>query len=182
MTDQYHLFTKHGRHNRCAHVLQGCVRVAAAKNFFVGAFDAFGEQLSVFTFILSGARTFTYDVINRLTDVTTTDTGTTTYEYDAASQSYWLPDEHANWLTRDSEDGNFAVFMQYIPMMGTVEEELVACFERGGWVRRFAPVLPYAGVVVAWRLIWTNLGYGIHGIGLYVDPVNEPLRYLSCRV
>ena len=55
-------------------------------------------------------------------------------EYDAASRTYWLPDEHANWLTRASEDGNIAVFMQYIPMMGTVEDELVTCFEQGGGV------------------------------------------------
>ncbi|UCH40014.1 MAG: class I SAM-dependent methyltransferase [Gammaproteobacteria bacterium] len=55
-------------------------------------------------------------------------------EYDAASRTYWLPGEHANWLTRESEDGNIAVFMQYIPMMGTVEDELVTCFEQGGGV------------------------------------------------
>jgi len=55
-------------------------------------------------------------------------------EYQADTKTYSLPDEHANWLTRQSTDGNISVFAQYIPMMGTVEDELVDCFKRGGGV------------------------------------------------
>ncbi len=55
-------------------------------------------------------------------------------DYDPAGRSYLLPDEHANWLTRQSSDGNIAVFAQYIPMMGTVEDDIVHCFEHGGGV------------------------------------------------
>jgi 2-polyprenyl-3-methyl-5-hydroxy-6-metoxy-1,4-benzoquinol methylase len=55
-------------------------------------------------------------------------------EYDADSKTYKLPDEHANWLTRQSTDGNISVFAQYIPMMSTVEDEIVHCFKHGGGV------------------------------------------------
>jgi len=37
---------------------------------------------------------------------------------------------------------------------------------------------PYAVTVVTWRVVWTALGYGTDGIGLYVDPLREPLAFL----
>ncbi|UCE59290.1 MAG: hypothetical protein JSU63_17835 [Phycisphaerales bacterium] len=50
--------------------------------------------------------------------------------------------------------------------------------DRASWRRRLAVLLPYAVVVVGWRLAWTQLGYGVWGLGLYVDPLAEPLLYL----
>ncbi|MFO7603215.1 MAG: class I SAM-dependent methyltransferase [Gammaproteobacteria bacterium] len=55
-------------------------------------------------------------------------------DYQPREQTYYLPAEHANWLTRRSSDGNIAVFAQYIPIMGTVEDDIVACFKSGGGV------------------------------------------------
>lgn len=55
-------------------------------------------------------------------------------DYLPESKTYSLPQEHANWLTRQSRDGNISVFAQYIPMMGTVEDEIVDCFRNGGGV------------------------------------------------
>jgi hypothetical protein len=46
------------------------------------------------------------------------------------------------------------------------------------WRRRLISMIPYIGIVIVWRLVWLHLGYGIVNIGLYVDPVSEPLRYL----
>jgi len=54
--------------------------------------------------------------------------------YHPQEKTYALPDEHANWLTRRSTDGNIAVFAQYIPIMGTVEDAIVDCFQHGGGV------------------------------------------------
>ncbi len=45
--------------------------------------------------------------------------------------------------------------------------------------RRVAALLPYAAVVTGWRMVWSHLGYGVMGIGLYVDPLREPLKYLA---
>jgi hypothetical protein len=56
---------------------------------------------------------------------------------------------------------------------------------RGGGVpvaRRLLTLAPYAIVLVVWRLIWSGLGYGVAGVGFYVDPLREPLRYLAAVV
>jgi 2-polyprenyl-3-methyl-5-hydroxy-6-metoxy-1,4-benzoquinol methylase len=47
---------------------------------------------------------------------------------------YFLPAEHASLLTRSAEKDNFAVFTQYISMMGNVEDKIVDCFNNGGGV------------------------------------------------
>ena len=54
--------------------------------------------------------------------------------YQPEHKTYQLPDEHATYLTRHSNEGNIAVFAQYIPMMGTVEDDIVHCFQHGGGV------------------------------------------------
>ncbi|MBM4259788.1 MAG: methyltransferase domain-containing protein [Deltaproteobacteria bacterium] len=54
--------------------------------------------------------------------------------YDAASDSYKLPPEHAASLTRAATPNNMAMFMQYIPLLGAVEDAIVECFRHGGGV------------------------------------------------
>jgi hypothetical protein len=51
--------------------------------------------------------------------------------------------------------------------------------DQGKWQRRVMSLAPYVAVVIVWRLLWTHLGYGVSGIGGYIDPVREPLRYMS---
>lgn len=53
--------------------------------------------------------------------------------YFPETQTYQLPTEHAAYLT-DEGEYNFASAMQFIPVMGNVETELVECFEKGGGV------------------------------------------------
>ena len=53
------------------------------------------------------------------------------------------------------------------------------CIDRDRFVRRFAALVPYAAVVIFWRILWTYLGYGVAHIGCYADPLGEPLRYIS---
>lgn len=53
-------------------------------------------------------------------------------DYDPASQTYRLPAEHARFLTRDSVPNNLAATAQYIPVIATVESDLVGCFRNGG--------------------------------------------------
>ena len=55
-------------------------------------------------------------------------------DYHPHDRTYSLPDEHASWLTRGSTEGNISVFAQYIPMMGTVEDDIIDCFRNGGGV------------------------------------------------
>ena len=55
-------------------------------------------------------------------------------DYDPRDGTYALPREHAAFLTRAATPANLAVFAQYIPLLGTVEDDVVACFREGGGV------------------------------------------------
>jgi hypothetical protein len=54
--------------------------------------------------------------------------------------------------------------------------------ERGSPVRRVLPILPYALVVVVWRLVYDHFGYGISGSGLYLDPGRDPVAFAGALV
>jgi hypothetical protein len=49
--------------------------------------------------------------------------------------------------------------------------------ERGAWAR-VGPLLPYVGIVVIWRVIYTQLDLGPHASGLYVDPGDDLLAFV----
>ena len=53
---------------------------------------------------------------------------------DSTSTHYSLPQEHAASLTRAAAADNLAVFTQYIAMMGSLEDEIMECFTKGGGV------------------------------------------------
>lgn len=55
-------------------------------------------------------------------------------EYDPRSEHYRLPEEHAAFLTRRAAPNNMAAFAQYVPQLGSVEDEIVECFRNGGGV------------------------------------------------
>ncbi|WP_194815036.1 class I SAM-dependent methyltransferase [Nocardia sp. XZ_19_385] len=55
-------------------------------------------------------------------------------DYEAGTQTFALPPEHAAALTRAAGPENIASFAQYIPMAATVEAEVVDCFRNGGGV------------------------------------------------
>jgi 2-polyprenyl-3-methyl-5-hydroxy-6-metoxy-1,4-benzoquinol methylase len=55
-------------------------------------------------------------------------------DYNPEGKTYSLPAEHAAFLTRDAGPDNLAFFMQYIPLMGIVEKEVVEAFRNGGGV------------------------------------------------
>jgi SAM-dependent methyltransferase len=55
-------------------------------------------------------------------------------EYEPGPARYTLPREHAASLTRAAGADNAAVFAQYIGVLGSVEDDIVACFTAGGGV------------------------------------------------
>ena len=55
-------------------------------------------------------------------------------EYDPATERYALPPEHAAFLTRAAGADNFAHLMQYFPLIGRVEPQVVDAFRNGGGV------------------------------------------------
>ncbi len=56
-------------------------------------------------------------------------------DYDATTREYRLPAEHAACLTRGGTLGNLAVYAQTIPLMGAVQERILACFATGEGLR-----------------------------------------------
>jgi 2-polyprenyl-3-methyl-5-hydroxy-6-metoxy-1,4-benzoquinol methylase len=55
-------------------------------------------------------------------------------EYNPDHNTYSLPLEHAEFLTRAASPNNIAAFAQYIPLLGTVEDPIIDCFYKGGGV------------------------------------------------
>jgi SAM-dependent methyltransferase len=53
-------------------------------------------------------------------------------EYDPKRKQYWLPAEHAASLTAGAPLGNYAIFAQLPPILGSAQEELIEHFENGG--------------------------------------------------
>jgi len=52
-------------------------------------------------------------------------------DYDPAHRLYWLPPEHAACLTRTAPLGNFAVYGQFVALMGAMQDRVLDCFENG---------------------------------------------------
>jgi SAM-dependent methyltransferase len=55
-------------------------------------------------------------------------------EHDPKAGAYSLPAEHAASLKRGASAGNLAVFAQYVPLLGSVEDHIVTCFREGDGV------------------------------------------------
>ena len=54
--------------------------------------------------------------------------------YDGELGTYQLPAEHAALLTRAAGVGNMAALTQFVAMLGSVEQDIVTCFRKGGGV------------------------------------------------
>src|ERR687894_1691193 len=53
-------------------------------------------------------------------------------EHDPEEGTYYLPEEHAAFLTRAASPDNIAAFTQYIPLLGSVEDGIIESFKNGG--------------------------------------------------
>src|SRR5439155_6623597 len=51
--------------------------------------------------------------------------------------------------------------------------------DRGRVRERFLALAPYAVIVVAWRVLYGHLGYGVAGSGIYLDPGSQPVEFLT---
>lgn len=54
--------------------------------------------------------------------------------YNPTNQTYYLPTEHAAFLTQAASPNNMAVFAQFIPILAQVEDQILKCFSQGGGV------------------------------------------------
>lgn len=51
--------------------------------------------------------------------------------------------------------------------------------DAGAIFSRFQSTLPYVSIIAVWRIVYTQLGYGVYDISLYIDPLREPIRFMS---
>ncbi len=79
-------------------------------------------------------------------------------EHDPAAGTYWLPAEHAAFTTRAAGPNNFAEFMQFIALLGDVEQQVIECFRNGGGV-------PYAEYPRFQKLMAENSA-AVHDVAL----------------
>jgi hypothetical protein len=45
--------------------------------------------------------------------------------------------------------------------------------------RRFLTLVPYGLLLIIWALVRGSLGYGVANLGFYVDPIQEPARFVT---
>lgn len=48
--------------------------------------------------------------------------------------------------------------------------------------QRFLTLVPYGIVLVVWRVVRGMLGYGVEHMGLYIDPITDPVRFAGALV
>jgi hypothetical protein len=53
-----------------------------------------------------------------------------------------------------------------------------ACFiDRSPWRSRIVSLVPYAVIIVIWRILYSMLGYGVTASSFYTDPVADPVGF-----
>jgi hypothetical protein len=95
---------------------------------------------------------------------------------------------HHRWRSSDWRAGAVLSMLFLSASLLSAEAGISTCgylaayallMERAKWSRRFASLIPYAVVVVVWRISWSHLGYGLANVGGYIDPLSEPVRYMA---
>lgn len=164
-------------------------------NFDTGAAEAFGERMletlnaGALSLMLSvGHRTGLFDTLAGMPPATSREiadaaglderyvrewlgamvTGRVV-DVEAGSGTYRLPPEHAASLTRAASPANMAVTCQWIPLLGSVESEIVDCFRNGGGVpyasyERFHQVMAEESDQTVVAAIVDDILPGIEGI------------------
>ena len=51
--------------------------------------------------------------------------------------------------------------------------------DREHWSSRIKRILPFILITVIWRLVYSGLGYGASGTLLYIDPILDPVDFMS---
>ncbi|HSN26758.1 MAG TPA: hypothetical protein VLT45_10745, partial [Kofleriaceae bacterium] len=54
--------------------------------------------------------------------------------------------------------------------------------DRAPWRDRIVALAPYGILLVAWRIAYAHMGYGVAGSGIYLDPGAGPLAFLGAAV
>jgi hypothetical protein len=95
---------------------------------------------------------------------------------------------HDRWRRNGWHAGAWLGPLAFVLALGAGEASLAIAgylvshalwLDQGPWRARVRALAPYAGVVVAWRLVYGALGYGVVGSGIYHDPAAQPLTFAA---
>ena len=70
-------------------------------------------------------------------------------------------------LSAEAGIGIFAYFLAYALVL-----------DRGPAWQRLKGLIGYVLVVFVWRVLWWYQGYGVEGMGMYTDPLADPIGFL----
>ncbi len=55
----------------------------------------------------------------------------------------------------------------------------VVVLDQDKLITRILRFAPFVLIIVIWRVIYSSLGYGVHGSSLYVDPISSPVQFIT---
>jgi hypothetical protein len=55
-------------------------------------------------------------------------------------------------------------------------------FDPAGWRRGLLSVLPYVATILVWRTLRDSWGYGVSNVALYIDPLDDPARFMRAAL
>ena len=98
---------------------------------------------------------------------------------------------HVRW--RQSGRWPLAVVAPLFLLLGVLSNEgaigacaylfaYAVCLDEGRLTKRLLTILPYAVVIVGWRVTYSALGYGVWGSATYLDPVASPLSFARALI
>ena len=95
---------------------------------------------------------------------------------------------HDHWRTHGAWWAAPAALVLWACSLFSKEAGIATCAYLGAYafwwdkaplLKRLATLLPYGAVLILWRTLRTAWGYGVANMGLYVDPLDEPVRFLA---
>ena len=95
---------------------------------------------------------------------------------------------HDRWRREGWMPGRILAPLLFIVALGAGESSIAilayiaahALFlDAGPWRARLLALAPYLVIVVAWRVVYAHLGYGVVGSGVYLDPGSDPVAFLG---
>jgi 2-polyprenyl-3-methyl-5-hydroxy-6-metoxy-1,4-benzoquinol methylase len=113
------------------HLNSGAFCLMASIGHRTGLFDAMRDQPPMTSEVLAGRAGLNERYVREWLGAMVT---SGVVDVDPAAMTFSLPPEHAAFTTRPAAADNLAVFAQYIGLLGSVEDEIVECFKKGGGV------------------------------------------------
>lgn len=93
---------------------------------------------------------------------------------------------HDSWRRRGRHGAFWVALVLWVLSLCSKEAGIATCaylFAYALWQdqsilsRRLLTLVPYGVVLVLWRLVVSELGYGVSNVGHYVDPLSDPGRF-----